>query len=213
MRWLGFCVALSVTAVGLLGTFASDLVPPERAVPLAEALRAGPGAHVLVRAFVERVRPVESGAAVASATDCAGSRVTVFFPYGAPPAASFTLALLRATVATYRGQIELVVGSPADLVPAGEGALVLTPDELVAEWKGLLCRPVAFAGPVAWGRPGASDGRDAEVGVLTSSTDLKVQLHSDAFIELSVEAGARVSFVGVLASQDDSQGPVVHVRL
>jgi len=87
------------------------------------------------------------------------------------------------------------------------------PDELVAEWKGLLCRPVAFAGPVAWGRPGASDGRDAEVGVLTSSTDLKVQLHSDAFIELSVEAGARVSFVGVLASQDDGQGPVVHVRL
>lgn len=213
MRWLGFCVALSLTAVGLLGTFAADLVPPERAVSLPEALRAGTGAHVLVRAFVERVRPVEGSAAVGGATDCEGTRATVFFSHGAPPGASFTLALLRATVATYRGQVELVVASPADVLPAGEGALVLSPDELLANWQELLCRPVTFAGPVAWGHVRAADGREADVGVLSNSTDLKVLLHSDVFIELSVEVGARVSFVGVLSASEDGQGPVVHVRL
>ncbi len=213
MRWLGFCVALSVTAVGLLGTFASDLVPPERAVGVGEALRLGPGSHVLVRALLERVRPVAGGAAVASATDCAGTRTAVFFPGGAPPASSFTLVLLRATVAVYEGASELVVASPDDVRQVGEGAPVLSPDELLGAWKALLCRPVAFAGPVAWGHVRAGDGRDGEVGVLSNSTELKVELHSDAFIELTVEVGARVSFVGVLSTADGGQGPVVHVRL
>lgn len=213
LRALGFCVALSLTAVGLLGTFASDLVPPDRAVGLGEALRLGPGSHVLVRALLERVRPVAGGAAVGSATDCAGTRATVFFPEGAPPESSFTLVLLKATVALYNGASELVVAAPEGVRPAGEGAHVLSPDELLGAWKDLLCRPVAFAGRVAWGHVRALDGRDGEVGVLSNSTELKVELHSDAFIELTVEVGARVSFVGVLATADGGQGPVVHVRL
>jgi hypothetical protein len=213
MRWLGFCVGLSLMAVGFLGTFASDLVPPERAVPLPEALRLGPGSQVLVRAFLERVRQVAGGAAVASATDCAGIRATVFLPRGAPPGSSFTLVLLRAGLADYQGQRELVVDTPAGVVPAGGGALVLSPDELLASWKDLRCRPVAFAGPVGWGHLNAADGRDGEVGVLTNSTDLKVLLHSEAFIELTVEVGAHVTFAGVLSTADDGQGPVLHVRL
>ncbi len=213
MRWLGVCVALSLMAVGFLGTFSSELVPPERAVPLPEALRAGVGSHVLVRAFLERVRAVEGGAAVASATDCAGTRATVFLPRGAPPEVSFRLVLLRATLADYEGQRELVVASQDGVVLAQEGAQVLSLGELLAGWKDLLCRFVAFAGPVAWGRVDSPDGREAEVGLFTNSTDLRLLLHADAFIELTVEVGARVSFVGVLSTADDRQSPVVHVRL
>lgn len=213
MRSLGFAVALSLLAVGFLGTFASDLVPPERAVSLPAALRSGVGSHVLVRAFLERVRPVAGGAAVASATDCAGTRATVFLARGAPPNSSFTLVTLRATLSAYQGQIELVVDAPEHVRAAAEGALVLSPDQLRAQWRSLLCRPVAFSGPVAWGHPSAGDGRDSEVGVLTNSTDLKVFLHSEAYIELTVEVGARVSFVGVLSTAQDGQAPVVHVRL
>ena len=159
------------------------------------------------------MRPVAGGAAVGTATDCFGTRADVFFPRGAGANASHTRVVLDASVALYRGKFELVVEDPDRMRPLLEPAAIVTPDELARTWRSHACHSVAVTGAVLWGHLSPDDGRDAELGLLTEDADLQVALHSEAFIELSLEAGVRATFVGIVAASAEGDGPVLHVRV
>lgn len=213
MRALTLSVGLSLMAIGLLGSLASEFATHQHAIPLPEALRAPVGSRVLVRGLLEGVRDVAGGAALSSISDCAGTRVTVFFERGAPPNASFRIVVLDANVAEYQGALELVVESADRAAALDEGATALSPDEFLEGWRAQLCHAVGVAGEVAWGRLVPGDLRTAEVGLRSSGSDLRILLHSDAFLEFKVEAGATATFIGVVATASDGLAPVLHVRV
>lgn len=213
MRALTLSVGLSLMSVGLLGSLASEFATQRYAITLPEALRAPQGSRVLVRGLLEGVRDVAGGAALSSISDCAGTRATVFFERGAPGNVSFRLVLLDAKVEEYKGALELVVESAARVEPLDEAAAVLSPDELLEDWPAHLCRTVGFTGTVAWGRLVPGDPRTAEVGVRANGLDLRVLLHSEAYLELTVEPGASATFIGVVAAAAERLEPAVHVKI
>lgn len=213
MRALTLSVGLSLAAVGLLGTLASEFQDLQPAISLPEALRAPPGSRVLVRGLLERVREAAGGTALASLTDCAGTRTTVFFSSGAPADLSFELVTLDAVVADYKGARELAVDAPGKAAALSEPAPVLTPYQVLEGWRPLLCHPVAFTGTLAWARVDPSDPRTAQVGVRTDGSDLLLALHSDRLLEVKLAPGAAATFIGVVAAAPDGAGPLIHVRL
>ena len=212
LRALNLLVGLSMIATGLLGALATDDLRPESASPVSEVARVAAGTRLTVHGIVERLRSVGKGAVISSLSDCAGNRSTVFFARGAGDVTAFSLAVLVGTAKDYKGGRELVVESAGDAHEVAAGAEILSAHELRAGWRDHLCRAVAFTAKVGWAAVSPDDPRDVEVGLPTAAGELLVVIHLDAYPALTVQPGASVSFVGVLAATPDGTRPAVHVR-
>ena len=213
MRFLALSVSLSILAAGVLGLFASQFDPARPPATVADALRAGEGSRVWVRGLLGDVRPVAGGAAVSALSDCAGRTVTVFFEEAPPARVAWRLVTLDATVKPHRGHLELAVAAGAPAVVLPEPATVVDPSALLADWQALRCHPVAVHAPVLWARASEGDPLALDIGLYTSSGNLEVLAHSDVYLQVTLNPGASVTVVGVVADAAGGKAPVLHVRV
>jgi hypothetical protein len=211
-RTLNLLVGLSLIATGLLGAAATREVTLAETSPVSAIALAPSGSRLFVHGMLERLRPAGGSAVVSSVTDCAGNRSPVFFSRGPATALPFSLVILEGVARDYKGVRELVVDDPEGVHTHDLAASVLTPEELLATWRSRLCQPVAFTAPIAWAAVNKADVRDVDVAIAGSANAALVVVHLDAYPTLSAEAGASVTFIGILAAAGDGQRPVVHVR-
>jgi hypothetical protein len=213
MRFLALSVSLSILSVGILGLVASEFDTARPPASVADALRAGEGSRVWVRGLLGDVRKVAGGAAVSSLSDCAGRQMTVFFEEAPPARLSWRLVTLDATVKPYRNALELNVaaGARAETVP--EPAQVVDAGALLTDWQELRCHPVAIHAPVLWARPADGDPLAVDIGVYSSNGNLEVLAHTDVYLEVTLNPGASVTFVGIVADAEGGKSPVLHVRV
>jgi hypothetical protein len=213
VRLLAVSVSLSILSAGILGLVASQFDTARPAASVADALRAGEGSRVWVRGLLGGVREVAGGAAISSLTDCAGRQMTVFFEEAPPKSLGWRLVTLDATVKTYRGALELSVapGARAETVP--EPAAVVDASALLTDWHALRCHAVAVHGPVLWARPSEGDPLAIDIGVYSAKGNLEVLAHTDVYLEVTLNPGASVTFVGVVADAQGGKAPVLHVRV
>jgi hypothetical protein len=212
VRPLPLMVGLSMVATGLLGFLSFERAAPERATPLSAVSVVPLGSRVVVRGLIENLSAAGGAAAVGTITDCAGVRVAVFFPRGASPAWRYTLVTMEGTIHEYRGARELVVDDPAYLRMDVQGALAVTPDEIMAHGPDLVCREVGFTGRVAWAAVAPDDSKAVHVAVEAASGELMVVIHVAHTPALRVQPGASVTFLGTVTIPPNEGRPVVHVR-
>jgi hypothetical protein len=213
IRPLALTVSLSVLAVGLFGMAAEHFEAARAPVSVREAQRAPEGARVLVRGLLEDMRAVEGGGAVSRLTDCANSNMTVFFEQAPPPSLAWRLVTLDARVASYKGSLELQVQGGARAEASSEAAEVVDADALALGWRAYLCRAVAVHAPVLSAASDPEAPFAVEIGIEAGGGALRVVAHSDIYLEVTLNPGADVTFVGVVGAGPDGRAPVLHVRV
>lgn len=213
VRVLALSVSLSILSFGLIGLASPYFESGRPALSPGDALRAPEGSRVLVRGLLLDVRPVGTGAAVGSISDCAGAAAPVFFEEAPGSSLAWRLVTLDASVSTYRGSPELVVRGAHAAEPVSEPAAVVDPGALAADWRAFLCRPVAVHAPVLWAGEPADGGRRVEIGLFAGGPEVLVVAHADAYLAVTLNPGAEVTFIGVVASAEDGKSPVLHVRV
>ena len=206
-------VCLSILAAGAIGLVSPHLESTRPPVSVADAVRLPESTRLVVRGLLSELREVGGGAAVSSITDCAGLSVPVFFEEAPSPSVVWRLVDLNARVAMYRGAPELVVARAADASPVAEPAAVLEASDLARGWRALLCQPVAVNAPVLWAAPMDPGGRTVEIGLAAEGSNLTVQAHALVALEVTLNPGALVTFVGIVAASQDGRTPVLHVRV
>lgn len=213
MRLLALSIGLSVLGVGLVGLLSSQFENHRVPLSVGDAVRSAEGARVLVRGLLGDIKPVGGGAALSNISDCSGLAVTVFFEKAPPPQLSWHLVALDARVQVYKGTSEFVVAGPAQAEAVAEGAAVVDADALSGHWRGFLCRAVAVHAPVLRAEAVDASGKTVEVALATNGTELRVLAHADVYLEVTLNPGASVTFVGVVAASEDGRSPVIHVRV
>ena len=210
IRPLALTVGISLISIGLLGPLTFDAALRQPAGTARDVLAAPYGSEVVVEGLLEAVRPIGSGAALSTLSDCSGARARVYFPEHPASLRGWGLVRLRGTVQEFGGQRELAVDS---VLPASPAALPsVAAHELVRNATTYLCRSVAMIGHVESWERSADEANGIELKVPAAPSVVTVALHFERRVLPRVDPEANITFVGVPAFEGLAEELVLHVR-